>query len=246
MSRGSFSLVAGQLPETLPVFPLSGAVLLPFGRLPLNVFEPRYLNLVADALGQCRLLGMVQPRGPGSTASLFRSPSGAHHEKGSLSCKTVSRQSEPEQSLFTVGCAGRIVHFEETDDGRILMALEGVCRFEILEEATTTGGYLRARVRWTRFLHDLEAPARCDGVDPAAFLESTRSVLAAQGFGIDDSSFGGMDTGTLVDLFGMQLPLSPADKQAVLEATTVADRAGVMLALLRMRAPGVGARETRH
>lgn len=217
MPRGPFSVPATHLPDTLPIFPLSGAVLLPFGRLPLNVFEPRYLNLVADALGQHRLLGMVQPQGTTSGAS-----------------------------LFNVGCAGRIVHFEETEDGRFLLALEGVCRFEILDESTTSGGYRRARVRWGRYLHDLEASTGDAGVDAAAFLESTRAVLAVQGFGIDDSALGRMDAGTLVDVFGMQLPLPPADKQAVLEATTVADRAGMMLTLLRMRTPGLSARETRH
>ncbi|HAZ61282.1 MAG TPA: peptidase S16 [Gammaproteobacteria bacterium] len=217
MSRGPFSIPAERLPETLPIFPLSGAVLLPFGRLPLNVFEPRYLNLVDDALGNCRLFGMVQPQADAA-----------------------------EHGLFRVGCAGRIVHLEESDDGRYLLALEGVCRFEIKEESLAPGGYRRARVDWSRFIQDLEAPSAITGLDAAAFLESTRTALAAQGFAIDDSTLGRMDAGTLVDLFGMQLPLSPADKQAVLEAATVAERADVMLALLRMRVPGVGARETRH
>jgi Lon protease-like protein len=217
MSRGPFFLPPGELPASLPIFPLSGTVLLPFGRLPLNVFEPRYLALVADALGQHRLLGMVQPQVVGREGALFR-----------------------------VGCAGRIVHFEETDDGRYLIALEGVCRFEILDEAITPGGYRRARVDWSRFIHDLELPAAVPEIDPASFLDSTRAVLAAQGLAIDDSALGRMDTGTLVDLFGMQLPLSPADRQAVLEAGTVAERADVMLALMRMRAPGLVTRETRH
>jgi uncharacterized protein len=216
MSRGPFAPSAAQLPTVLPVFPLTGAVLLPYGRLPLNIFEPRYLDLVLDALAQRRMFGMVQPRREG------------------------------ESGLYEVGCAGRIVHFDETEDGRFLIALEGVCRFRIVEELTTVRAYRQVRVDWSPFLNDLdEPPANCSDALPA-FLDAARRLLAAQGLGLDADVGPGLDAGTLIDLLAMQLPLEPADKQAVLETTQAADRAQVILTLLRMRTAEAGPRETRH
>lgn len=219
MTRGPFSASAGQLPDTLPVFPLTGAVLLPYGRLPLNIFEPRYINLVNDALANKRLFGMVQPQADGAVG-----PAG----------------------LYATGCAGRIAHFEETDDGRYLIALEGVCRFEIMEEMPTVRGYRLARVRWERYLHDLESPARETALDPQAFITDIKAALAEQGMTVESSSLEAMAAGTLVDLLAMQLPLSPVDKQAVLEALTLGDRADTLRALLHMQAAAAGPRETRH
>jgi Lon protease-like protein len=122
------------LPPALPIFPLTGVLLLPRGRLPLNIFEPRYLNMVTDALASNRMFGMVQP----STAN--------------------AEAADGEPALYQTGCAGRITHFEETDDGRFILSLKGVSRFAIVEEFATTRGYRKCTIDWEPFRGDL-APA---------------------------------------------------------------------------------------
>lgn len=120
---GPFDPEFSDLPDIMPVFPLSGALLLPRGHLPLNIFEPRYINMVSDALGQNRIIGMIQPR-PDVNDAYFMD---TEHPK-----------------IFSTGCAGRITAFSETDDGRFLITLTGVCRFNVIEELPeNTGGYRR-------------------------------------------------------------------------------------------------------
>ncbi|CAG0947976.1 partial Lon protease 2, partial [Anaerolineae bacterium] len=131
MSAHPFSLPFDQLPASLPIFPLPHAVAMPGCQLPLNIFEPRYLKMVFDALGDQRLIGMVQP------------------ELSAADAKTLA--------LYKTGTAGRITFFNETSDGRLLVVLTGVCRFDIVEEIPTTRGYRRALVDWSRFRCDHEA-----------------------------------------------------------------------------------------
>lgn len=219
MSKGPFCPSAAALPDTLGLFPLSAAVLLPYGRLPLNIFEPRYLNLVNDALGNQRLIGMIQPR----------------------------PQPDPVLgNLYQVGCAGRISHFEETEDGRYLIALDGVSRFEWTKELDTTRGYRMVRVRWERFREDMHSPEAELPLNPQAFVEEIKSLLATQGMAVEAAGLETLAIGTLIDLLGMQLPLSPVDKQAVLESPTLASRAEILLALLKMRGSDQDAQATRH
>src|ERR1700731_963988 len=120
------------LPDTLPIFPLTGVLLLPRGRLPLNIFEPRYLAMTRDALGGERLIGMVQPSDP-----------------------TVAGMNPP---VYPIGCAGRLTQFSETDDGRFLITLTGVSRFRIREELPLLDGYRRVVPDWQPFAHDRAAP----------------------------------------------------------------------------------------
>ena len=127
--RNAFSPKFDELPATLPLFPLEGAVVLPHGQLPLNIFEPRYLNMVFDALADTRLIGMIQP--------LPDSP-------------------PPEPALHQTGCAGRIVSFSETRDSRVLIVLGGLCRFDVVSERTVERGYRLAEISWDRFSNDLK------------------------------------------------------------------------------------------
>jgi Lon protease-like protein len=131
---GSVRPPPGALPEEFPVFPLEGAMLLPRGRLPLNIFEPRYLAMVEDALAAGRMLGMIQP-----DASAQRGANGP--------------------ALFKVGCLGRLSQFSETEDGRFLITLTGVSRFEVVEELAPRHGYRRVRGAFKRFMRD-RSPSR--------------------------------------------------------------------------------------
>ncbi len=137
--RNPFEPGFEQLPETLPIFPLSGVLLLPGGKLPLNVFEPRYLAMVFDALAGPRLIGMVQPVQPGGYAG-----DGLPTADG-------------KPQVHRIGCAGRITSFNETEDGRLLLALSGVCRFEIVRELEPAhGGYRRVSSVFSRYRADLD------------------------------------------------------------------------------------------
>ena len=133
MSPNPFDPTFDQLPEIVPIFPLTGVLLLPRGKLPLNVFEPRYLAMTEDALSGNRMIGIIQPSDP------------------------LSRASVP--PVYPIGCAGRITSFSETDDGRYLITLTGVCRFETVRELPIVRGYRRVDVSWERFAADLEERA---------------------------------------------------------------------------------------
>lgn len=200
----------GGLPAEFPVFPLAGALLLPRGRLPLNIFEPRYLAMVEDALAGPRCIGMIQPdevRAPGETGS----------------------------ALYRVGCLGRLVSFSETDDGRYLITLAGQSRFEVAEELEMRRGYRRVRASFARFGADLgddEAPL----ANRPALLAALRSYFQARGFDANWSAIEAMDDDALVTTLAMVCPFSPAEKQALLEATAGAGRADALLTLLRMGA----------
>ena len=121
------------LPLTIPIFPLSGALLLPYGQLPLNIFEPRYVNLIEDALGADRFMGMIQPQ--------------------DTECKTVGE----DRSLFNIGCLGRITEFADPGDGRYEIVLSGVCRFSVARELDKRQGYRRVETDYNLFLDDLFA-----------------------------------------------------------------------------------------
>jgi Lon protease-like protein len=200
---------AGQLPTEFPIFPLPGAVLLPGGKLPLNIFEPRYLNMVEDALGQGRMLAMVQPdpaRGPAPTGP----------------------------AVYRVGCLGRISSFSETDDGRFLITLTGVTRCQILVELETRRGYRRVRADLARFAADLEPEAQA--VEREALLDALRAYFQARGFDANWDAINEMPDPVLVATLAMVCPFEPPEKQALLEAPDTAERAQALLALLQMGA----------
>ncbi|MCO5763263.1 MAG: peptidase S16 [Gammaproteobacteria bacterium] len=208
------------LPAELPIFPLAGPVAMPGIQLPLNIFEPRYLNMVQDAMGGDHLIGMIQP---------------------------LTGQEEVEIPLLhKIGCAGRITSYSETNDGRIVIVLTGVCRFEILGELEERHGYRRVRVSWDRFAPDFLTEQ--DGiVNRDRFLTSLRNYVRPRGIEIPWDDLKSMADLDLVNLLTSHLPLTPEDKQALIETNTLADRAELMRGLMDMAtASSVEGVEQRH
>ncbi len=203
------------LPTEFPVFPLTGALLLPRGRLPLNIFEKRYLAMVEDALAAGRMFGMVQPN-----ARLPGDPNGP--------------------GLFRVGCLGRLSSFSETDDGRYLITLTGLARFDIVSELPGRRGYRRVRADLSRYAADLDLQGGGSGFDRNELLSALRSYFARRGFDANWDAIGQMEDEVLVVTLCMVCPFEPVEKQALLEADTPADRAQALLSLLRIDAFGSG------
>lgn len=184
------------LPQTLPLFPLTGAVLLPRARLPLHIFEPRYLAMIEDCLkSERRLIGMIQPRGEGEPRPLTR-----------------------------VGCAGRLTSFTELEDGRYMVTLTGVARFELAQEVAGFVPYRRGKVDFTPFLADLQRADPDPGFDRKPFLRSLARYLAAHKMGTDWSNLKEADDEMLVNVLAMLCPFEPEEKQALLEAVTLPER----------------------
>jgi uncharacterized protein len=203
-----FDVSFEDLPASVPIFPLTGVLLLPRGMLPLNIFEPRYLNMVKDALAGDRLIAMAQP------------------------CqKSAAVKGDP--PVYPICCAGRITAFEETDDGRILISLKGLCRFRISEELATTRGYRRVMADWQDFEADLQEDAG-DGVDRDALFKSLKAYFTAQGIQASWDALCGTPNERLINSLAMICPFAPPEKQALLEATSLADRARVLTTLVEM------------
>jgi uncharacterized protein len=200
--------LAKDLPATIPVFPLAGALLLPGGRMPLNVFEPRYLQMIDEVMAGSRLIGMIQP-----------SLDGALREDG-----------EPE--LCSVGCAGRIISLAETGDGRYLISLQGVCRFRIAQELTVKTPFRQCRI--APFLADLEEEQAGADVDRPALLKAFRAYLQANELEADWESVSRAENGMLVNALSMMAPYGPAEKQALLEAPDLKTRAETLIAITEM------------
>lgn len=196
------------LPQTLPIFPLGGVILLPGARLPLNIFEPRYLEMTEDALAGDRLIGMVQPSGD-------------------------ARAGEERPEVYGVGCAGRITSFSETDDGRYLITLTGVCRFDIAEEIDSGRAYRRVRPRFDRFLSDMDEPAS-PHLDRDRLTRALRGYFQHCGLSADWKAISNAPDEALVTSLSMICPFSGAEKQALLEAADTTARADVMLGLIEM------------
>jgi hypothetical protein len=199
------------LPATLPVFPLTGVVLLPRGQLPLNVFEPRYLAMVDGALASSRLIGMIQP---------------TEHED-----KTLKPQ------LSSVGCAGRITAYRETDDGRYLITLTGVCRFRWTEELVADSAFRQVRADFARFAGDL-AMAEDSDFPRERLLTALKLYLSRRDMKADWQSVMSAPPETLVNALSMLCPFEPTEKQALLEARGWEERVAILVALLEMS--GIG------
>ena len=200
---------AVQLGPTIPIFPLAGVLLLPRGVLPLNIFEPRYLTMVNDALAADRMIGMIQPREP------------------------RSRAEAPE--VYRIGCAGRISSFEETADGRYLIALTGVSRFAVADELTTTRGYRRVQVDWSDFKDDL-AEAAPITLNRDRFIQALVCFFQHNGLQANWDAVRETPDERLITSLAMICPFEPSEKQALLEAPTLAERAALMVTLLEMSA----------
>jgi Lon protease-like protein len=219
--RNPFDPGFEQLPETLPIFPLSGVLLLPGGKLPLNVFEPRYLAMVFDALAGHRMIGMVQPMQPGGYAG-----DGLPTEDG-------------RPKVHKIGCAGRIVSFSETEDGRLLLALSGVCRFELGRELELAqGGYRRVSSHFSPFRADLDQADRPVELDRERLMAALAAFFRGKNLSTDWDAVKQAADGNLVTSLSMVLPLGPVEKQALLEAADTAARAKLLMAFLEMAAFG--------
>jgi Lon protease-like protein len=196
------------LPATVPVFPLAAALLLPGARMPLNVFEPRYLKMVDDVVGGIRLIGIIQPALDGR------------------------QRADGEPALCEVGCIGRLTSFAETSDGRYLISLNGVCRFRIAEELAVKTPYRQVRI--TPFAADLIEDAGAAEVDRTALLKAFRQYLEANELEADWESVSRADNTTLVNALSMMAPYGPAEKQALLEAADLKTRAETLIAITEM------------
>jgi Lon protease-like protein len=202
---------AEELPAEFPIFPLAGALLLPRGRLPLNIFEPRYLAMVEDSLSAGRMIAMIQP-----DRSAPEGPTGP--------------------GLFRVGCLGRLSSFSETDDGRYLITLSGLIRFALVGELSMRRGYRRVRGDIGPFLDDLDQSPRSIGVEREALLAALRLYFARRGFEPNWEAIKSMPDDALVITLATVCPFETAEKQALLEAVTDEERAQALLALMQMGA----------
>jgi Lon protease-like protein len=200
---------AKDLPAVIPVFPLDGALLLPGGVLPLQIFEPRYLNMTDDVMAGERIIGMIQTTGAGE-------------------------RSRP--ALTRVGCAGRITSYSETSDGKYLIALTGVCRFGVREEISATTPYRQVQADYAPFEADLQADAEGDEFERAPFLVLLRRYLDHRGLGVEWEVVNAAPAPALINSLCMALPFSRVEKQALLEAEDLEGRRAVLTTLLEIEA----------
>jgi Lon protease-like protein len=220
MARGRFDPTFEELPATLPIFPLTGVLLLPSGRLPLNIFEPRYLAMTRAALAGDRMIGMIQPTEP-------------------------ERPDHP-PALFGVGCAGRIIAFSETDDGRYLITLGGLVRFGIKRELEPDpGGFRRVEPDFARFAADMVEDDTPE-LDRPRFMRALKGFFQRQGISGDWEAIEKTSDRLLVISLAMVCPFQPEEKQALLEAPSAAERARILTALLEMSVLASAEATARH
>ena len=209
MSNKEYRSVS-DLPAELPVFPLSGALLFPRWSLPLNIFEPRYLNMIDDAMSGDRLIGMVQTTG--------------------------GDRAKPD--LARIGCAGRITEYSETDDGRYLIVLQGICRFVLTEEPDRQLPYRSALADWSDFAQDLTTIPKDDPDQRDALVDALESYLSRNSMKADWNSIQDAELEPLVNALSAGCPFEVSEKQALLEAPTLTDRCKTLIALLEMDVSG--------
>jgi Lon protease-like protein len=209
-------LTAADLPDTIPVFPLPGALLLPRARLPLHIFEPRYLAMLDDTMKTSqRLIGMIQP----------------------LEGRGADR-------LHAIGCAGRLTAFSETEDGRYMITLSGVSRFRVKEEVTGFAPYRRCDVSWAGFERDLGSPEADTGFERGEFFEILARYFDAQGLSTDWGSLKEAEDELLINSLSMLCPFEPEDKQALLEAPSLTTRRETLVTLIEFALRGGPGEET--
>jgi Lon protease-like protein len=209
------------LPQTIPVFPLPGLLLLPGGQLPLHLFEERYRDLIRDAIRGDRMIGIMQPRDPNN--------------------------SEWAPTLYGIGCLGRIVSFRESEDGRYFITLTGVCRFDVTGEVPGETQYRRFNVNYESYANDM-AEDRDDVtglIDRDAFMPSLKAFLTQFEVNVDWDALEKVDDAPLIRSLAMTCPFEPSEKQAILEAETPADRGRLIAALIQMAAVDPGDDEDR-
>jgi len=194
------------LPHVLPVFPIGGAVLLPRGVIPLNIFEPRYLAMIRDAMAGDKLIGLIQPR--------------------------LTGDDDRKPGLFDVGCAGRITEFHETGDGRMIIALTGVARFAVARELDVTTPYRQVMPDFDAFADDAGEPRPLAPAARSALETTLRSYLDTQGLSADWKAVSEADDDSLVTTLSAVCPFDPVERQALLEARDLPARAATLNALM--------------
>ena len=208
MTGSGFSTEFHNLPASLPVFPLGGVLLLHYGRLPLNIFEQRYLAMTDDALRSERLIGIIQP-----------------------TSEVEGQQKFP--PLYKTGCAGRITAFSETDDGRYLVTLLGICRFDVEHEVDSTRGYRRVVPNWEPFRSDVVKRDKFD-IDKERLLVALRGYFEKKAIDADWEAINRMNNVQLITTLAMICPFNATEQQALLVAEKIEDRASTMISLLEM------------
>ena len=212
-----------QLPARIPIFPLPSALLLPGGQLPLNIFEPRYLAMVTHALSTpSRLIGMVQPLDENTQTDAAGNP-----------------------LLFETGCAGRLSFFQESDNGRFVIALTGLCRFNRRSQQLDPNGFLVADVDWQPFAHDLQVEV--SEFDRGPLIKVMRRYFDLKGFETDWTQIENSNNDQLLATLSMVCPFEIAEKQALLEVDTMAKRAELLIAMMEMALHNeTGGKDARH
>jgi Lon protease-like protein len=209
MNPGAFHPSFSALPEQLPIFPLLGALVVPWGKLPLNIFEPRYLNMVEDCLGAGRMIGMIQPR------------------------KAYRHPGEAPVPLHTVGCAGRVTSFSENADGRMMITLSGVIRFTVRKELPMRRGYRMVSPNWSAYEQDLAIPGPIT-VNCRNLLVAMAGFVSQNELPMNLRLLEELKGPDLVNALSMLCPFDAQEKQALLEAPTLQARADMLFALLQM------------
>jgi Lon protease-like protein len=199
---------AADLPQVIPVFPIDGVLLLPRGQLPLNIFEPRYLNMIDDAIAGDKIIGMIQTLG--------------------------GQRARPH--LAPVGCAGRITSYAETSDGRYLITLTGAARFKVVAELPVQSPYRQVRADFTAYEEDLKPPSDDLAFDRDRLLAALRAYLARHSLDVDWETAKAAPEEALVNSLSMALPFETAEKQALLEAPGLIGRRETLTALLEIDA----------
>jgi len=209
MSEDDPAYDLASLPRAIPIFPLAGALLLPRGQLPLNIFEPRYLEMVRDTMGQARIIGMVQPTDPNTGIDA--------------------------PDVYETGCAGHITAFKETDDGRYQITLNGICRFTIVEEHDSPAPYRTVSVSYDGFAGDFETGGR-PTLDRERILLALRAYLEIHDMSAVLQALEELPGELLITALSMLCPFEPSEKQALLEAGSQSERGRIVTALLEMAA----------
>lgn len=200
------------LPDTIPIFPLPGTMLLPRAKLPLHIFEPRYLQMLEDCMKtKARLIGMIQPREVPAAA---------------------------EKRLHAIGCAGRLTGLSETEDGRYMITLSGISRFRVTQEVQGFAPYRRAQVDWAPFSRDLGGPETDPGFRREDFLAVLARYFSAMHLSTDWGNLKGADEELLINSLSMLCPFDPEDKQALLEAPSLPTRRETLVTLIEFALRG--------
>jgi len=204
-----------QLPDSIPIFPLDEALLLPRGNLPLNIFEPRYIDMIDYALKTDRIIGMIQT-------------TDACHREQSI---TPAKHSDP--AICLIGCAGRLTLFSEAEENRYVITLTGVSRFKVLQESETTHSFRIAQVDWEPYLADLTAQ-ESDTINREALIGTFRKYLKANQLDTDWDNIEKADNESLVNALSMMSPFGAREKQALLEANDLNERTNILIAVTEM------------